>query len=60
MIFHGCIKIHLKDCEGWIIIMGFKVLLIMQYLIREILMKAVLGIHARDVKIKSLSIQMLQ
>jgi hypothetical protein len=28
MIVHGCIEIHPKDCEGWIIVTGFRVLLI--------------------------------
>ena len=28
MIVHGCIKIHPKDCGGWIIVTGFRVLLI--------------------------------
>jgi len=26
-------RIHPKDCEGWIIVIGFEVLLITQYLI---------------------------
>jgi hypothetical protein len=39
--------------------MRFRVLLIMQHLIREILVEAVLGVHTRGVKIKSLLIQML-
>jgi len=39
--------------------MGFRVLLITQYLFREILMEAVLGIHVRDAKIKNFFIQML-
>jgi hypothetical protein len=59
MIVHGCIEIHAKDCEGWIIVMGFKVLLITQHLIREISVEAVLGVHARGVKIKNFLIQML-
>jgi len=41
MIVHGCIEIHLKDCEGWIIIMGFRVLLISQNLLQEILVETV-------------------
>jgi len=53
MIVHGCIKIHLKGCGGWIIVMGFKVLLIMHYLIWEILVEAVLDVHVRDVKNKN-------
>jgi hypothetical protein len=32
--------------------MGFEVLLITHYLIREILVKKVLNVHVRDVKIK--------
>jgi hypothetical protein len=52
MIVHGYIETHPKDCEGWIIVMGFKVLLISQHLFREILMMAVLGVHAGSVKIK--------
>jgi hypothetical protein len=56
MIVHGCIEIHPKDCGSWIIVMGFRVLLIMQRLIREILMEAVFGVHAGGVKIKSFSI----
>ena len=56
MIVHGCIEIHPKDCEGWIIVTGFKVLLIMQYLIPELLMKTVLDVHTRGVKIKKISI----
>jgi len=38
MIIHGCIEIHSKDCEGWIIITGFRVLLISQHLFPEILL----------------------
>jgi hypothetical protein len=37
----------------------FRVLLIVHYLIREILMKAILDVHVRDVKIKSFLIQLL-
>jgi hypothetical protein len=59
MDVHEYIEIHHKDCGGWIIVMDFKVLLIMQILIREILVETVLGIYARDVKIKNFSIQML-
>jgi len=25
MMVHGCIEIYLKDCGGWIIVMGFRV-----------------------------------
>jgi hypothetical protein len=59
MIVHGCIEIHPKGCGWWIIVMGFGVLLIMHYLIREILVDGVLDVYARGVKIKSFSIQML-
>jgi hypothetical protein len=59
MIVHGCIEIHLKDCGGWIIVMGFSVLLISQHLFPEILLEAVLGVHSGSVKIKSICIQML-
>jgi hypothetical protein len=59
MIIHGCIEIHPKDCGGWIIVMGFRVLIISQHLFREILVNAVLGVHAGGVKIKSLFVQML-
>jgi hypothetical protein len=50
MIVHGCIEIHSKGCVGWIIAIEF--LLIMHYLIREILVEAILDVHIRDVKIK--------
>jgi hypothetical protein len=56
MIVHGCIEIHPKGCGGWIIVMGFRVLLIIHYLIREILLDGVLDVHARDVKIKDLDV----
>jgi hypothetical protein len=59
MIVHGCIEIHPKNYGRWIIVMRFRILLITQYPIREILADAVLGVHARCVKIKSFSIQML-
>jgi len=52
MIIHGCIEIHPKGCRGWIIVIGFKVLLIMHYLIREILVETVLDVHASGIKIK--------
>jgi hypothetical protein len=44
MIVHGCIKIHPKDCGGWIIVTGFRVLLISQHLFPEILLEAILGV----------------
>jgi len=52
MIVHGCIEIHPKDCRGWIIVTGFRVLLISQHLFLKILLEAVLGVHAGSVKIK--------
>jgi hypothetical protein len=51
MIIHGCIRTHPKDCGGWIIVTVSRVLLISQYLFREILLMAVLGVHAGSVKI---------
>jgi hypothetical protein len=54
MIVHGCIKIHPKDCGGLIIVMGFRVLLILQHLFPEILLEALLGVHAGSVKIKNI------
>jgi hypothetical protein len=59
MIIHGCIETHLKDCGGWIIVMGFRVLLILQHLFQGILLEAVLDVLAGSVKIKSICIQML-
>jgi hypothetical protein len=59
MIVDGCIEIHTKDCGGWIIVTEFRVLLFSQHLFLEILLEAVLGVHARSVKIKSICIQML-
>jgi hypothetical protein len=32
MIVYGYIKIHLRGCRGWIIVMGFMVLLITYYI----------------------------
>ena len=58
MIVHGCIEMHPKDCGGWIIVTGFRVLLISQHLFPEILLEAVLGVHAGSVRIKSICIQM--
>jgi hypothetical protein len=58
MIVHRCTRIHLKDCGGWIIVMGHRVLLITQHLFREIIVQAVLGVHAGGVKIKIFFIQM--
>jgi hypothetical protein len=49
MIIHGCIEIHPKGCGGWIVVMGFRILLIMHYLIRELLVEAVLDVHASGV-----------
>ena len=41
MIVHGCIGTHPKDYGGWIIVTGFRVLLISQHLFPEILLEAV-------------------
>jgi hypothetical protein len=51
MIVHGYIEIHPKGCEGCIIVMGFMVLLITHYLIREILVEAVLDVNEKHVRI---------
>jgi hypothetical protein len=51
MIFHGYIEIHPKGCEDWIIVMRFRVLLVTHYLIREILMEAILDINEKRVRI---------
>jgi hypothetical protein len=51
MIVHGYIEIHPKGCEEWIIVMGFRVLLITHYLIREILVEAILDIKEKHVRI---------
>jgi len=59
MIIHGNIEIHSKGCGGWIIVMRFRVLLIMHYLIREILVETVWDVYVKGVKIKSFSIQWL-
>jgi hypothetical protein len=59
MIIHECIETHPKDYGGWIIVMGFGVLLILQHLFRGILLMVVLGVYAGSVKIKSLCIKML-
>ena len=59
MTVHGCIEIHLRRCEECIIVMEFNVLLITQYLIREILVQAVSDVHTRDAKIKYFFIQIL-
>jgi hypothetical protein len=56
MIVYECIEIHPKGCIRWIIIMRFRVLLMTHYLIREILVEAVLDVHVRGVKLKSFSI----
>ena len=52
MIVHVCTRIHLKDYGGWIIVMGFRVLLISQNVFREILVEAVFGVHIGGVNIK--------
>jgi len=59
MIVHGCIEIHPKDCGGWIIVMGFRVLLVSQHLFREILVEAVLGVNVGGIRIKSFFTKML-
>jgi len=59
MIVHECIEIHPKDCGGWIIVTGFRILLISQHLFPEILLEAVLGVHLGSVKIKGIYTQML-
>jgi hypothetical protein len=51
MIVHGYIGTHPKDCGGWIFVTVFRVLLISQHLFREILLMAILGVHAGSVKI---------
>jgi hypothetical protein len=56
---HGCIEIHPMSCGWWIIVMEFRVLLITNNLIREILVEGILNVLARGVKIKRFSIQML-
>ena len=52
MIIHRCIEIHPKGCVKWIIVMELRVLLITHYLIREILVDAILDVYVRGVKIK--------
>jgi hypothetical protein len=47
------IEFHLKGYARWIIIVWLRFLLITLYLIREILVEAVLDVHVRSVKIKS-------
>jgi hypothetical protein len=59
MIVHGCVEIHPKGYVKWIIVMEFRFLLIIYYLIQEILVKAILDVYVRGVKIKSFSIYML-
>jgi len=51
MIIREYIEIHPKGCEDWIIVMGFRVLLITHYLIREILVEAILDIKEKHVRI---------
>ena len=50
MIIYGCIEIHPKGYRGWIVVIGFKVLLIIHYLIQEILVEEVLDVHTRGIK----------
>jgi hypothetical protein len=59
MVIHVCIKIYPNSCGGWIIIMGFRVLLIMPNLIQEILIEGILEVYARGATIKSFPIQIL-
>ena len=54
-----CIEFHSKGGARNIIVMGLRFLLITYYLILEILVGVILDVHARGVKIKKLSIQML-
>jgi hypothetical protein len=58
MIVYECIEIHPKGCRGWIIVIEFRVLLIIHYLILEILVERVLDIYTRCVK-KGFSIHIL-
>jgi hypothetical protein len=54
-----CIEFHSKGGASNIIVMGLRFLLITYYLILEILVGMILDVHARGVKIKKFSIQML-
>jgi hypothetical protein len=54
MIVYECIEFHLKDCARWIIVIELRVLLTTYYLIWVILIDAVLDVHVRSVKIKTL------
>jgi hypothetical protein len=56
MIVHKCIEFRLKSYTKWIIEMRLKVLSIIHYLIRRILVEIILDVHVRGVKIKSSSI----
>jgi len=49
MIVNECIKIYPRGYKGWITVLGFRVLLITHYLIREILMDVVLDVYTRDI-----------
>jgi hypothetical protein len=50
---------HPNGYTRWIIVMRFRVLLITYYLIRKILVEAILDVNVRDVKIKSFLIRKL-
>ena len=43
---------RVADDGWWIIVMGFRVLLITHYIIWEILVEVVLDVHARDIRKK--------
>jgi len=53
MIVHKCIEFRPKSYIRWIIEMRLKVLLIIHYLFRRILVETILDVHVRGVKIKS-------
>jgi hypothetical protein len=53
MIVLGCVEFYPKGCTRLVIVMGLRVLLNTHYLIRKILVEAVLDVHVRGVKIKS-------
>jgi hypothetical protein len=59
MIILGCIKFHLEGYARYIIVIELRVLLNTHYLIKKILVDAVLDVHVKGVKIKSFLIQML-
>jgi len=59
MVIHRYINIYPNSCGGWIIVMGFKILLITHYLIQEILVEGILDVYVRGVTIKSFPVQIL-